>query len=150
MQANPQSLAAVPFTPAFPEQPIVGGTAIAGMEGQSHPFLDRQQQIGDLDLTAAVRSALVQTSTEEMNLAAYDSHPSIIESLGKAPEVQLFHQKEFWNYQLLALQENANINTLEDRLLIHQFLDPQSWLQYFTKNVIDLVSVYNMPVRHGW
>jgi hypothetical protein len=149
MQANPQSLSAQPYTAPFPEQPIVGATP-AGVGGVTHPFLDRMQQIGDLDLTKAVRSALEQTSTEPMNLAAYDSHPSIQASLGKAPEVQLYHQKEFWNYQLLALQENANVNTLEDRLLIQQFVDPQSWLTYFTKNVIDLVNLYNMPVRHGW
>lgn len=148
MQANPQTLSAQPYTPAFPDQPMIGGTAVAGAAQPG--FLDRPQQIGDLDLTSAVRQALVQTSTEEANLAAYDSHYSIQQSIGKAPEVQLYHQKEFWTYQLLALQENANISTLEDRLLIQQFQDPQTWLQYFTKNVIDLVNLYNMPVRHGW
>lgn len=150
MQAITQSLAPQPFSPGFPEQPIVGATPIAGVGGVTHPFFDKLQQIGDLDLTAAIRQALVQTSTEAANLAAYDSHPSIQASLGKSPDVQLWHQKEFWNYQLIALQENANVNTLEDRLLIQQFTDPASWLTYFTKNVIDLVNVYNMPVRHGW
>lgn len=115
-----------------------------------HPFFDRQQQIGDLDLTTAVRQAMSMSSIEEENLQAYDSHPSIQMSKGKSPEVQLYHQKEFWNYQLMALQENANINTIEDRLLIQQFNDPASWLTYFTKNIVDLIGVYNMPVRHGW
>ena len=149
MQAIPQFGQPQPFTPPFPAQPVVGAT-VAGQGGVTHPFFDRLQQIGDLDLTSAVRQALTMTGTEPDNIAAYDSHPEIQMSVGKAPDVQLYHQKTFWNYQLLALQENANINTLEDRLLIQQFKDPASWLTYFTKNVIDLVLIYNMPVRHGW
>ena len=110
-------------------------------------FLQRNQQIGDLNLTQAVRDLLVRANCD---LGGYDNHPQIIQSQGKAPEVQLFLQKEYWTYQLLTLQENHSVNTIEDRLLVNQFNDPRTWFEYFAKNVLDLVQLYNMPYRHGW
>lgn len=109
-------------------------------------FLNRPQQIGDLDLTAAVRDLLFRTGVQ---VNFYTSHPQIVASIGKAPEVQLFFQKEYWTYQLLALQENQNINTIEDRLLVNQFNDPRTWFEYFANNVLDLVHLYNLPYNHG-
>jgi hypothetical protein len=143
LSTQPSSIHPMPVQAAFPEPS-------GGLGGQAHPFLDKLQQIGDLDLTAAVRQVMAQSNIPQEHLIAYDSHPSIQRSVGKAPATQLYLQKEFWSYQLLALQENANISTLEDRLLVDRFMDPQTWLTYFTNNVMDLVVVYNMPVRHGW
>lgn len=117
---------------------------------QPHPFLSSMQQIGDLDLTAAVRQVMVQSNVPAENIQAYDCNPNIQQSIGKAPETQLWHQKEFWIYQLVALQELAGVQTNEDRLLVNQFNDPASWLTYFTNNVMDIVHTYDMPQRHGW
>lgn len=105
------------------------------------------QQIGDFDLTAAVRKVLTMTNT---NIDNYDSHRAIIESVNQRPSNQLFFQKEFWNYQLMLLQTFKNVNTIEDRVLINQFNDPKIWFEYFAHNVLDLVQQHNLPIRYGW
>lgn len=105
------------------------------------------QQIGDFDLSGAVRKLL---ELANVDLSIYDNSPNIITSIGKDPNTQLYHQKDFWTYQLLLLQQNQKVNTIEDRVLVNQFTDPKSWFEYFANNVLDLIQLYNLPIRHGW
>lgn len=107
----------------------------------------QSQQIGDLDLSGAVKRLLEMTNINTIN---YDSNPGIMASIGKDPKFQLFHQQDFWTYQLLLLQQDQGINTFEDRVLVNQFTDPKSWFEYFSNNVLDLIQLYNLPIRHGW
>lgn len=113
-------------------------------------FFTKTAQFGDLDLSSAVRETLIKADLTPENIAAYDSHPSIVLSIGKAPDVQLYLQKQFWIYQLCALQDKGNVDTHEDRLLVNRFQDANSWFTYYCNNVLDLVQEFNMPVRHGW
>ncbi len=110
-------------------------------------FLQRQQQPGDFDVTKAVREILVRTNSTEQQLAVYDNNVDINTSIGKAPETQLFFQKRFWIHQLIAL---THVNTMEDRLLINQFTDPQNWFTYFANNVVDLANIHGLPKANGW
>ena len=116
----------------------------------SDAFLQKQQQPGDLDVTTAIREAMAKSGFSSQALINYDNNPTIQMSQGKAPATQVFLQKEFWTYQLLVLQQEAKINTLEDRLLLNQFIDPKSWFTYFVNNIMDLALGNNLPTRHGW
>lgn len=113
-------------------------------------FLNQAQQLGELDLTTAVLDLMKRSQIPQANIDAYLSNPGIVASLNKNSMVQLWYQKDFWIYQLLCLQQHAQISTLEDRLLVNQFNDPHTWLKYFNDNVMDLVYQYDMPRRHGW
>lgn len=112
-----------------------------------HEFLFRPQKPGDFDVTKAVRAILVQTGTTQEQLTVYDNNGDIRASVGKAPETQIFYQKRFWIHQLITL---FNVNTMEDRLLINQFQDPQSWFTYFANNIVDLANVHGLPKANGW
>ena len=116
----------------------------------SDAFLQKQQQPGDLDVTSAIREEMAKSGFSSQALINYDNNPTIQMSQGKAPATQVFLQKEFWTYQLLVLQQEAKINTLEDRLLLNQFIDPKSWFTYFVNNIMDLALGNNLPTRHGW
>ncbi len=116
----------------------------------SQEFLTRPEVAGTLNLTAAVRETMFRSSVPSEKLTGYDLHPQIAASVGKAAETQLFLQKEFWHYQLLALQQNQNFDTRELRLLLAQFQDPETWLKFFASNIVDLVLAYDLPYRHGW
>jgi hypothetical protein len=114
---------------------------------ESPEFLQRLQQTGDFDVTKAVREILVRTNTSEESLTFYDNSCDIRSSEGKAPEVQIYYQKRFWIHQLIALN---NVNTMEDRLLINQFVVPQDWFTYFANNVVDLANIHGLPKANGW
>jgi len=114
------------------------------LQSNSDQFFAQSQQSGDFDLTKAVREVLQRTGS--IDLSNYDNNSNIIQSQGKAPSVQLFIQKEYWNYQLLCVQENNNFNTLEDRVIMQQFTDPKIWFTYFSNNVVDIAINYNLPV----
>lgn len=113
-------------------------------------FFSKEQIVGELDLTSAVREVLTRGNASQHTLSGYDSNPQITASVGKAQEVQLFLQKEFWTYQLLALQECKGVDTKEDRILLQQFNEPKTWLQFFASNIADLALSHNLPYRHGW
>lgn len=121
-----------------------------GVENNTNAFLNREQQVGDLDLTNAVIEIMRTTGVSEEKIWIFTSNPQVSMSMGKAPDVQLFLLKEFWIFQLLVLQQTQGINTMEDRLLVNQFNDPRHWFEYFAKNVMDLVHIHGLPVQNGW
>lgn len=108
---------------------------------------NQEQKTGDLDLAKAVREIMVRTGVDPAELANYDSNPQITHSRDKSTALQLMIQKSFWTYQLLLIK---NKDTMEDRLLLNQFSDPQAWFTYFANNVVDLINIHKLPQRHGW
>lgn len=122
--------------------------SIANLTPLSNSILNTNiQQVGDFDLYSAVKKVLSMTNC---NMDNFDSNEHVAASIGKRPTEQLFFQKSFWNYQLLLLQELKGVNTIEDRVLLNQFNDSKTWFEYFAHNVLDLVQLYDLPIRHGW
>ena len=120
---------------------------IPNVPQQASAVLNIPQQVGDLDMTTAIRDVIASHNLSAEALVVYDNSPLIIQSIGKNPAAQMWLQKEFWLYQLSLIN---GVNTMEDRVIIQQINDPVTWVQYFAKNVMDLARLHSLPRRHGW
>lgn len=116
------------------------------------PFIAPQtlaapQQVGDFDLSKAVSLLLARSQVAKEQIDFYENNVDIRYSQGKTPDAQLYLQKRFWIHQLISLD---TLDTMDERLLINQFMVPKDWFTYFANNIVSIILIHKLPTRNGW
>lgn len=95
----------------------------------------------DIDLTAVVRTILVEAGLLQYVIAAYDNDRFILEAQNKPSEVQRFLLNRYWSFQLMQSEKSS----IEERSYLIPNGEIEDWIRLFQNKVLPFILENNLP-----
>lgn len=102
----------------------------------------------DLNLIMIIRQLLIDNGLENNVLSYYDTNPIIIDNINKSSIIQIDALNNYWNLQILFIEQNNNVSTQGIRQYgLLRDVNDKLWLKSFKHELLNFIVRYDLPTN---